>query len=148
MLGDYGKPRDLERMKQAAQIAGIGKAIGKMPKGYASRLGHLFKDSEELSIGQWQKMAIARAFYRDAPLLIMDEPSSALDPNSERQIVSTLKKLAENKTTLIVSHRLSTVQWADHIYLFNEGEVAEEGTHDELMALKGKYFSLFQTING
>ncbi len=148
MLGDYGKPRDLERMKQAAQIAGIDEALSKMPKGYASRLGYLFKDSEELSIGQWQKMAIARAFYRDAPLLIMDEPSSALDPNSERQIVSTLKKLAENKTTLIVSHRLSTVQWADHIYLFNEGEIAEEGTHDELMALKGKYFSLFQTING
>lgn len=146
MLGDYGKPRDLERARQSAQIAGIDEALSKMPKGYDTRLGHLFKESEELSIGQWQKMALARAFYRDAPLLLMDEPSSALDANSERQIVNTLKKLSENKTTLIVSHRLSTVQWADYIYLLDEGEVAEEGTHDKLMALEGKYYTLFQAL--
>ena len=90
-------------------------------------------------------MALARAFYRDAPLLLMDEPSSALDANSERRIIKSLQHLAENKTTLIVSHRLSTVQWADQIYLLDRGEVAETGTHEELMKMEGKYLHLFRT---
>lgn len=87
-------------------------------------------------------MAIARAFYRDAPLLLMDEPSSALDAVSESQLIARLKELSRNKTSLIISHRLSTVQWADCIYLLDKGEVAEQGTHAELMALKGKYYTL------
>jgi len=77
----------------------------------------------------------------------MDEPSSALDAASELQIINSLKKLSQNKTAVIVSHRLSTVQWVDLIYMFHEGKVVESGTHEELLALKGKYYELFQTAN-
>lgn len=146
-LGNIDSPIDLERARKAAQEAGIADVIERLPDGYNTLLGNLFKGGEELSIGQWQKMAIARAFYRDSPLILMDEPSSALDADAELQIISSLRKLAKDKTAVIISHRLSTVQWADLIYFFDEGEVVESGTHQELMALKGKYFSLFQTAN-
>ena len=145
LLGNVRATPDAAKAKEAAATAGIAEALEKFPRGYETRLGHLFKESEELSIGQWQKMALARAFYRDAPLLLMDEPSSALDANSERRIIKSLQHLAENKTTLIVSHRLSTVQWADQIYLLDRGEVAETGTHEELMKMEGKYLHLFRT---
>jgi len=146
-LGNIQAEFDLEKAKKAATEAGVGEIIERLPNGYATLLGNLFKTGEELSIGQWQKMAIARAFYRDAPLLLMDEPSSALDAESELQIIKSLKKLSRDKTAVIISHRLSTVQWADLIYLFDEGEIVEFGNHQELMKQKGKYFSLFQTVN-
>jgi ATP-binding cassette subfamily B protein len=146
-LGDISTPIDLEKAKKAAQAAGIDEVIEHLPDGYNTLLGNLFKGGEELSIGQWQKMAIARAFYRDSPLILMDEPSSALDADAELQIITSLKKLSREKTTVIISHRLTTVQWADLIYFFQEGEVLESGSHQELMTLKGKYYSLFQTVN-
>jgi ATP-binding cassette subfamily B protein len=146
-LGDTSKPVDLKKAKKAAQAAGIDEVIGQLPNGYYTLLGNLFKGGEELSIGQWQKMAIARAFYRDSPLILMDEPSSALDANAELQIIAGLKKLSHAKTAVIVSHRLTTVEWADLIYFFHEGEVVESGSHQELMQLKGKYYSLFQAAN-
>jgi ATP-binding cassette, subfamily B, bacterial len=95
-------------------------------------------------MGQWQKLAVARAFYRNAELLIMDEPSSALDVYSETQIMDSLRKMAENKTAIIISHRLTSVQWADEIYLFDKGEIIEHGTHNELIALKSNYYKLYQ----
>ncbi|MGB4415653.1 MAG: signal peptidase I [Paludibacter sp.] len=146
-LGNIQISLDMEKAKKAAQAAGIDDVLEQLPNGYHTLLGNLFKGGEELSIGQWQKMAIARAFYRDAPLLLMDEPSSALDAESEMQIIKSLRKLSHEKTAIIVSHRLTTVQWADLIYLFHEGEMIESGNHKELMALKGKYYNLFQTVN-
>ena len=146
-LGDIHSPIDIEKAKKAAQAAGINDVLERLPDGYNTLLGNLFKGGEELSIGQWQKMAIARAFYRDSPLILMDEPSSALDAEAELQIIDSLQKLSHKKTAVIISHRLTTVQWADLIYLFHEGEVVESGNHKELMALKGKYFMLFQTAN-
>ena len=142
LLGDVSKEADPDKARLAAAAAGIDATLENLPRGYQTLLGTLFDGSEELSIGQWQKMAIARAFYRDAPLLLMDEPSSALDAISESQLIERLKELSRNKTSLIISHRLSTVQWADCIYLLDKGEVAEQGTHAELMALKGKYYTL------
>lgn len=147
-LGNIEIPFDLERAKIAAQKAGIDDIIEKLPDGYQTLLGNLFKGGEELSIGQWQKIAIARAFYRDSPLILMDEPSSALDAESELQIIKSLKKLSQDKTAVIISHRLTTVQWADLIYFFKDGKVIESGSHHELMALKGNYYELFQTANG
>ncbi|HEY6915658.1 MAG TPA: ABC transporter ATP-binding protein, partial [Paludibacter sp.] len=146
-LGDINTPIDLNRAKKAAQAAGIDDVLERLPDGYNTLLGNLFKGGEELSIGQWQKMAIARAFYRDSPLILMDEPSSALDAEAELQIIDSLKKLSHKKTAVIISHRLTTVQWADLIYFFHNGEVVESGNHKELMALEGKYFKLFQTAN-
>ena len=146
-LGNSQLSLDLNKVKTAAQAAGIDSVIEQLPDGYNMLLGNQFKGGEELSIGQWQKMAIARAFYRDSPLILMDEPSSALDANSELQIIDSLKKLSTNKTAVIISHRLSTVQWADLIYFFQDGEVVESGNHNELMKQKGSYFSLFQSAN-
>jgi len=146
-LGNVQMELNPDKVKKAAEAAGIADVIERLPNGYHTLLGNLFKGGEELSIGQWQKMAIARAFYRDSPLILMDEPSSALDASSELQIIKSLKELSQDKTAVIVSHRLSTVQWADLIYLFDKGEVVEYGNHVELMALKGKYFALFQTAN-
>jgi ATP-binding cassette, subfamily B, bacterial len=142
-LGDIRTEVDLARAKEAARKAGIAEVIERLPNGYNTLLGNLFKGGEELSIGQWQKMAIARAFYRDSPILLMDEPSSALDAESEAQILQSLKMLAQDKTVVIISHRLSTVQWAEIIYFFENGEIIESGNHEELMRLKGKYFSMF-----
>jgi ATP-binding cassette subfamily B protein len=144
-LGNIHTPFDLGKAQKAAQAAGIADIIERLPDGYYTLLGNLFKGWEELSIGQWQKIAIARAFYRDSPLILMDEPSSALDAESELQIIESLKKLSHNKTAVIISHRLSTVQWTDLIYFFHEGEVVESGNHNDLMALQGKYYALFQT---
>lgn len=146
-LGDNRKSLNIDRAKRAAQAAGIETIIENLPNGYYTLLGNLFQGGEELSIGQWQKMAIARAFYRDSPLILMDEPSSALDAESELQIITSLKNLSHDKTAVIISHRLTTMQWADLIYVFDEGEVLESGTHQELLDLKGKYYTLFQTAN-
>ena len=147
-LGSTKSPFRREQAQKAAEAAGIADIIERLPDGYNTMLGNQFKGGEELSIGQWQKIAIARAFYRDSPLILMDEPSSALDAEAELQIIEGLKKLSEEKTAVIISHRLSTVQWADLIYFFHEGQVLESGTHKQLMAKKGKYYSLFKTANG
>jgi len=146
-LGNVKAELNLDRAMNAARDAGIADVIERLPDGYNTLLGNLFKGGEELSIGQWQKIAIARAFYRDSPLILMDEPSSALDASSELQIIRSLKTLSSDKTAVIISHRLSTVQWADLIYLFDKGEVLESGSHSDLMALKGKYYTLFNTAN-
>jgi ATP-binding cassette, subfamily B, bacterial len=136
---------DLEKLKKAAASAGIADVLEKLPNGYDTLLGNLFAGGEELSIGQWQKMAIARAFYRDAPLLLLDEPSSALDVESEQQIIEILQQLSKNKTSVIVSHRMSAVQWVDIIYLLENGEVKESGSHEELMHKNGRYAQLYRT---
>jgi ATP-binding cassette subfamily B protein len=146
-LGNNQANFDIEKAKKAAKAAGISAVLEQLPNGYDTLLGNLFSDGEELSIGQWQKMAIARAFYRDAALLLLDEPSSALDAESELQIINGLKELSRDKTAIIISHRLSTVQWADIIYLFNDGEIIESGNHQELLQLEGKYYSLFHSNN-
>ena len=146
-LGNVQMELNPAKAKKAAQAAGINEVLERLPNGYNTLLGNLFTGGEELSIGQWQKMAIARAFYRDSPLILMDEPSSALDAESELQIIQNLKALSRDKTAVIISHRLSTVRWADLIYLFDKGEVLESGNHQELMALKGKYYSLFVNSN-
>jgi len=147
-LGNIEVPFNLEKAKEAARAAGIAELFERLPLGYETLLGNLFKSGEELSIGQWQKIAIARAFYRDSPILFMDEPSSALDVDSEKQLLGSLRTLAKDKTVVIISHRLSTVQWADIIYVLDRGSVIESGSHEELMAQQGKYCAMYLTSKG
>ncbi len=134
-LGDIHRPIDLERVREAARSAGIDSIIEQLPNGYNSLLGTQFAGGKELSIGQWQKFAIARAFYRDSPILIFDEPSSALDAESEQQVLQRLKTLSQSKTVIIISHRLSTIQWADLIYVFDEGKIIHSGTYQQIAEL-------------
>jgi ATP-binding cassette subfamily B protein len=143
-LGNIADNVSPEHIKQAAANAGIADILEKLPGGYNTMIGNLFEKGEELSIGQWQKLAIARAFYRNSDILFMDEPSSALDAVTELQILQNLKSLAKNKTVLIISHRLSTIKWADIIYVMEQGSVTEQGSHNELMELKGRYYQMFE----
>jgi ATP-binding cassette subfamily B protein len=143
-LGDISNSISIDKIKQAAKNAGIDDILEKLPLGYNNIIGNLFEKGEELSIGQWQKMAIARAFYRNSSIVFMDEPSSALDAETELQLLQNLKSLAKNKTVLIISHRLSTIKWADIIYVMDHGKVTEQGSHNELMELRGKYYQMFE----
>ncbi|OIP81682.1 MAG: hypothetical protein AUK44_09495 [Porphyromonadaceae bacterium CG2_30_38_12] len=144
-LGNVHIKPNIAKVKQAASDAGIDEVLENLPQGYHTLLGNIFQGGEELSIGQWQKLALARAFYRDAPLLILDEPSSALDVHAESQIMHALQKLTTGKTSIVISHRLNSVQWADTIFMFDAGEVVEIGSHKTLMAKKGKYYELYKT---
>jgi len=143
-LGNSKGKLNLDEIKKSAENAGIAEVLEKLPGGYNNMLGNLFEKGEELSIGQWQKIAIARAFYRNSPILFMDEPSSALDAETELHLLQNLKTLAKDKTVLIISHRFSTIKWADIIYVLEQGKIVESGNHEQLMALQGMYSSMFE----
>jgi ATP-binding cassette, subfamily B, bacterial len=128
---------------EAARRAGAASAIEALPLGYDTILSKMFSGGHELSGGQWQRVAIARAFYRDAPFVILDEPSAALDPRAEYELFTSLRRLLVGRTVLYISHRLSTVRDADCIYVLSAGSIAESGTHDELIANAGLYAELF-----
>jgi ATP-binding cassette subfamily B protein len=117
--------------------------IMNLPKGYDTLIGNLFEDSRELSWGEWQKIALARALFRDAPVLILDEPSSALDAETEFDIFSRFREIVKGRTSFLISHRFTNVSLADRIIVLEKGSVAETGTHDELMKKGGTYFTMF-----
>ncbi|GAB3811864.1 ABC transporter ATP-binding protein [Tessaracoccus terricola] len=143
-VGRVDEPADEVRIRQAAAAAGATSALESLPQGYDTILSRMFKGGRELSGGQWQRVALARSFYRDAPLVILDEPSAALDPRAEHELFSTLREALQGRTALFISHRFSTVRGADRIYVLSEGEVVEEGSHDALLAADGRYAELFR----
>ncbi len=134
---------DHAAIREAAKLADADSFLAALPAGYETPLSPLFTGGHELSGGQWQKVAIARAFYRNARLLIIDEPTAALDARAEYEMFSSLHEVLRGRSALIISHRFSTVRTADRIYVLDRGRVVGQGTHDELMALGGQYAELF-----
>jgi ATP-binding cassette subfamily B protein len=144
-LGVRASDVDLTAVTQAAKQAGVHEAIERLPKGYESLLGKLFDGGHELSIGEWQKVALARAILRDSQILILDEPTSAMDAKAEAELFERFQELAQGRTAILISHRLSTVKMADRIFVVDRGQIVEQGTHDDLMGRQGLYASLFLT---
>jgi len=138
-LGDPEAEPDRERIAKAAELAGIDGRIGKLPQGYETMLGVRFQRGQELSWGEWQKMALARAFFRDARIVILDEPTSALDALAEAELFHHFRRLIGGRSAILISHRFATVRMADRIYVMADGGIAEEGTHGELMERNGLY---------
>jgi ABC-type multidrug transport system fused ATPase/permease subunit len=138
----YGRPgASPEEVVQAAKLANADEFISKMPQGYDTAVG---ERGTTLSGGQRQRLGIARAILRNAPILILDEPTAALDTESEKVVMEALEQLMKGRTVITIAHRLSTIRNADKIVVLKEGVVAEEGTHDELVERKGVYAELYR----
>lgn len=142
-VGHIEQLDDRSRIQEAAQKSLADTVISELPGGYEQVLGKRFADGIELSGGQWQKVALARAYMRDAQLLILDEPTSALDARAEHEVFQRFADLIEGKSAVLISHRFSTVRMADRILFLENGQLLEIGSHEELLMLNGKYAELF-----
>ncbi|MNW50138.1 Lipid A export ATP-binding/permease protein MsbA [compost metagenome] len=131
-------------IEKAARRSGADKFIDKLPNRYETFLQKEWDGGVELSIGQWQKLAISRAFTSESVIMVLDEPSASLDPNSEYEMFQQLKGIIPNKTTILITHRFSNVNIADEIFVLDEGQLIESGTHRYLMDKKGLYFDLYR----
>ena len=142
-FGQIDAMDDIERIAAAARKSGAQAVVEELPEGYETMLGRWFHDGHELSLGQWQKVALSRAFMRDAEILVLDEPTASVDARAEYEIFQNFKALTEGKMAILISHRFSTVRMADRIAVIQEGRIAELGTHDELLSRAGTYAELF-----
>lgn len=145
-FGDVSKEGKIEEIKEAAKIAGVDNLLSNLPNGYENTLGNLFEGSEMLSQGEWQRIALARSIYHNSELIILDEPTSSLDAYTEANLITHFKSITTNRTAIIISHRLTTIQIADRILMIGADGKIELGTHAELIALNGEYFSMVKTV--
>ena len=144
-IGDVANMDERPRVEAAAKDGLAADFIQNMPENYETQLGTWFKGGKELSGGQWQKIALSRAFMRShADVLILDEPTAAIDAKAEADIFAHFRELTENRISIIISHRFSTVRIADHIIVLERGHITEEGSHDKLLAEDGQYAQLFK----
>lgn len=144
-LGRHDLSREDPRIDEAARRAGAEPLIQHLPRGWETVLGLWFEDAHELSAGEWQKLALARAFLRDAQIVVLDEPTSSMDPRAEREIFARFRDLLQGRSAVLISHRFSTVKMADTIYLLEGGRVTESGPHDQLLNRGGAYARLYET---
>jgi ATP-binding cassette subfamily B protein len=142
-MGRHEAFEDHAAVVAAAELAGAHDFVSALPAGYDTLLTRAFLGGVELSIGEWQRVAVARAFFSDSSLLVLDEPTAALDPRGEHELFESVRALAKGRTVVLISHRFSTVKSADRIYVIDDGRIAASGTHDELMAAHGLYAELF-----
>jgi ATP-binding cassette subfamily B protein len=134
---------DDARIREAARRSLADSVVQRVPQGYDQMLGKRFDNGVELSGGEWQKVALARAYMRDAQVLILDEPTAALDARAEYQVFLRFAELTEGRMAVLISHRFSTVRMADRILVLKDGELVDDGTHEELVARGGLYAELF-----
>ncbi len=135
---------DSDKVQDAARQAGADDFIQHLPYGYDTILGKWFDGGQELSVGEWQKVALARAFFRNSPILVLDEPTSAMDAKAEAQLFERFHRLTQGRMAILISHRLSTVKMVDRIYVVDHGKIVESGSHEELMGRKGAYAELYE----
>jgi ATP-binding cassette subfamily B protein len=143
-LGRIEAATDFERILAAARRAGASDFISRLPDGYSSLLGSEFEAGSDLSLGQWQRIVLARAFFRNAELVILDEPAASLDARSEHQLYASIRELYQGRSVLLITHRLASVRTADRIYVLKEGEIVQDGCHEDLMRQTGLYSELFR----
>ena len=143
-IGDINAIKDQGKIDSAAQLSLASEVVDQFKKGYDQQLGKRFKKGQELSGGQWQKVALARAYMKDAKVMVLDEPTSALDAKAEYEVFERFIGLTEGKTSIIISHRFSTVRMADRIVVLEHGKILETGTHHELMQEPKLYSELFE----
>jgi ATP-binding cassette subfamily B protein len=143
-VGRVEEINNLELLKAAAHKSLADQTIERLPHGYDQMLGRRFEQGVDISGGEWQKVALARAYLRDAQLLILDEPTAALDARSEYEVFQRFAELTAGKMALFISHRFSTVRSADRIIVLENGKIAEEGSHAELASLGGRYAEMFE----
>ena len=142
-FGQIEAAHQKEKIVEAARKSGAHEIIENLPEGYETMLGRWFHGGQELSLGQWQKIALARAFMRDAEILVLDEPTASLDAQTEYEIFQRFQELTEGKMAILISHRFSTVRMADRIIVIDGGRIAEVGSHQELLHAEGIYAELF-----
>ncbi len=138
-LGDIASQPDLSRIQAAAEQAGAARVIDRYQDGYQHLLGRWFEKGAELSTGEWQRIALARAFLRAAPVIVLDEPTSAMDPWAEADWLRRFRQLSAGRTAMVITHRFTTAMIADSIYVMVAGQVVERGSHTELIAAGGLY---------
>lgn len=144
-FGRVSEIKNYQKISEASKKSGAAEFISELDKGYETHLGKTLKEEGvELSIGQWQKVALARAFFKDAQILCLDEPTAAVDAKTEYQLFKKFENLTKNKTSILISHRFSTVRMSHKIVVIDKGKIVEEGTHRELMNRKGLYAKMFR----